>query len=107
MCRIENASSTPILNPPDRLYRLRYFGGDILLDGELRQPRDMFQAEALLEPLKRLHDAPALLIEIGKQTGWKARRIEQVSAQNASLVIGRDVADQAHCLRLAGAFVSS
>lgn len=43
-----------------------HLGCDILLDGELREPRDVFEVEAMLEPLKCFLDAPALVIEIGK-----------------------------------------
>jgi hypothetical protein len=79
----------------------QHFGSDILKDRLLRQVRDVFQIEAMLEPLERFFDTPALVIELAERASRETHNIEQVGHQHAHLTIGRNVAHQSHGLRFA------
>lgn len=81
------------------------FGGDVLDDGLLRQAGNVFQVEPVLEPLERLLDAPALVVQLGKATGGIALLVEEVRHQHALFALGRDGAYQAHALGFARAFI--
>jgi len=81
------------------------FGGDILDHSLLSQSGDVFQIESVLEPFERLLDAPSLVVKLAEAVSWIEFLVEQVGHQHALLAVGRDVADQAHALWFAWAFV--
>ncbi len=81
------------------------FGGHVLGHGLLGQSGDVLQIEPVLESLERLLDAPALVVKLGEAVGREELLVEQVGHQNTLLAAGRDIANQAHALRFARAFI--
>ena len=71
-------------------------GGEVLLQGEVVQPRRGLEAQTMLDALEGLLDAPALVIERAELRGRIRLGIEQVGHQDADLAVRSDVADQAH-----------
>ena len=63
------------------------FGRDVDQQGVLRQARDGFELEAVLEPFEGLLDAPSPVVELGKQLGREGFFV-QVGGQNADLPLG-------------------
>lgn len=71
-------------------------GGEVLLQGEVVQPRRCLQAQAMLDAFERFLDAPALVVERTELRGRVRLGIEQIGHQDADLAIRGDVANQAH-----------
>ena len=71
-------------------------GGEVLEHCLVRQARDVFEIQAMLEPLEGHLNAPPLVVEITEDGGGKALGIEQVGHQHPYLAVGGHMTDQAH-----------
>jgi hypothetical protein len=67
--------------------------------------RTYAQAQAMLEALESLLDAPAAVIKIGECRRGIVRGVEQGSHEHAHLSLRRHLADQAYGRRLTSALI--
>ena len=82
-----------------------YLGTEVLAGAKPRQGAGVLEVEAMFDALERLLDAPALMVELAEGLGGKALGVEQRSHHHTHLALGRNLADQAHSRRTAGAFI--
>ena len=80
-------------------------GGDILDHSLLGQAGDVLKVEAMFQSFERFFDTPSLMVELAEAARRVELLVEQIGYQDALLSVRRDVADQAHALRLARALV--
>jgi hypothetical protein len=74
-------------------------GRDVDEQRLLRQARDGFEVQAMLEPLEGLFDASTPVVEVGELLRRELRGV-QVGDERANLAIGRDLANQTSLRRL-------
>ena len=70
--------------------------------GPLRQSRDGFEVQPVLDPFEGFLDSPALVIQVAEHRRQAMFGID-VGGEQANLAVGRDLAHQAQRRRLSGA----
>lgn len=82
-----------------------HLGTDILAGGQPGQAGGVLDIQSMLEALEGLLDAPATVVKIGECCRGIGPGIEQGGHEHAHLASRRQLADQAHSGRLAGALI--